>query len=236
MKAMKQITIATYNICHGHYAGFDWRAIAAAIQKTGADLVGFQEIDMFTNRTGGLDTVTELIRATGLPHALYVPAMDFDGGQYGTAILSRYPIRDCGIHPLPSAHYEPRAYGWVTVEDEDGAALTLLNTHLSYESHAQQDIQFHVLADWMKEHIPDGVPAVLTGDFNTEDFSAFSPLAEQGYSLVNDTPHAYKTFRTKPLAIDNIVYRASALTPVESGMVESAASDHNLLWCRFSLH
>ncbi len=29
MKAIKQITIAIYNVCHGHCAGFDWRAIAA---------------------------------------------------------------------------------------------------------------------------------------------------------------------------------------------------------------
>ena len=63
---MKQITVATYNICHGHYAGCDWSRIASVIHKAGADLVGFQEIDMFTGRTGGLDTMTELI-AVNIP-------------------------------------------------------------------------------------------------------------------------------------------------------------------------
>jgi endonuclease/exonuclease/phosphatase family metal-dependent hydrolase len=232
---MKQITVATYNICHGHYAGYDWNKIATLIREADADIVGFQEIDMLTGRIGGLDTVAALTAATGLTHALFVPAMDFDGGQYGTAILSRYPIVDSGILPLPSASYEPRALGWVTVGLGDGDPLTLLNTHLSYESHDQQDIQFAYIADWMGKHLSPSTPAVLTGDFNTEDFTAFTPVKSLGYALVNDTAHEFKTFRHSPVAIDNIVYREGSMTPAEYGMIESDASDHNLLWCRFTL-
>jgi endonuclease/exonuclease/phosphatase family metal-dependent hydrolase len=232
---MKQITVATYNICHGHYAGYDWNKIATLIREADADIVGFQEIDMLTGRIGGLDTVAALTAATGLTHALFVPAMDFDGGQYGTAILSRYPIVDSGILPLPSASYEPRALGWVTVDLGDGDPLTLLNTHLSYESHDQQDIQFAYIADWMGKHLTPDTPTVLTGDFNTEDFTAFTPVKSLGYALVNDTAHEFKTFRGSPVAIDNIVYREGGMTPAEYGMIESDASDHNLLWCRFTL-
>ena len=232
---MKHITVATYNVCHGRYAGYDWARIADLIHEAGADIVGFQEIDMFTNRTGGLDTISALTAATGFPHALFIPAMDYDGGQYGTAILSRYPIVDSGILPLPSASYEPRAFGYVMVETEDGPPLTLLNTHLSYESHDQQDIQFAYIADWMGKHLTPDTPAVLTGDFNTEDFTAFAPVKSLGYALVNDTAHEFKTFRHDPVAIDNIVYREGGMIPAEYGMIESDASDHNLLWCRFTL-
>ena len=232
---MKQITVVTYNICHGCYADYDWKKLTAGIRELGADLVGFQEIDMGTGRTGGLDIVAELIRATGLPHAHFIPAMDFDGGQYGTAILSRYPIAAAEAHPLPSGDYEPRAFGCVTVTLPDGSPFAFLNTHLSYESHGQRRIQFGTLAAWMDANLSDGIPAVLTGDFNTEDFSAFSPVRNLGYGLVNDTPHEYKTFRTTPLAIDNIVYRESRLTPEAFGTVESDASDHDLLWARFTL-
>ena len=233
---MKHITVATYNICHGHYAGYDWKRIADLLHEVGADIVGFQEIDMLTNRTGGRDTINELTAATGFPYALFIPAMDYDGGQYGTAILSRYPMVESGTHPLPSADYEPRAFGRVTVDLGDDHTLTLLNTHLSVEARAQQDIQFAYLADWMGKHLPEDTPAVLTGDFNTDDFTAFTPVTTLGFALVNCTDREFKTFRGDPVAIDNIVYREGIMTPEAFGMTDSDASDHNLLWCRFQLN
>lgn len=230
---MKQITIATYNIRHGADVDFDWNRLAEIIRQSGADIIGIQEVDMHTGRTGGRDTVAGLVNATGLPHALFVPAMNYDGGQYGTAILSRYPIASAEVQLLDAADYEPRSFGCVTVTPEDGTPFCFLNTHLSYESREQQAIQFRQLAVWMDKNIPEDIPAVLTGDFNTEDFAAFASLKDMGFSLVNDREHTYKTFRSPPLAIDNIVYRTSRLTPAEQGMIDSNRSDHNLLWCRF---
>ena len=232
---MKYINVATYNICHGRYADLDWSRIASAIQEADADIVGLQEIDMGTNRIGGLDTVAALTAATGLTHALFVPAMDFDGGQYGTAILSRYPIAAAEYHPLPSAHYEPRAFGCVTLDLGEGRTVAFLNTHLSYESAEQQSIQMAYLADWMAGHLPADIPAVLTGDFNTEDFTVFSPLTDRGYATANCADREFKTFRSHPVAIDNIVYTASLLTPADSGMVDRPVSDHNLFWCSFDI-
>ena len=232
---MKHINVATYNICHGRYADLDWSRIASAIREADADIVGLQEIDMGTNRIGGLDTVAALTAATGLTHALFVPAMDFDGGQYGTAILSRYPIAAAEYHPLPSAHYEPRAFGCVTLDLGEGRTVVFLNTHLSYESAEQQSIQMAYLADWMAGHLPADIPAVLTGDFNTEDFTVFSPLTDRGYATANCADREFKTFRSHPVAIDNIVYTASLLTPADSGMVDRPVSDHNLFWCRFDI-
>ena len=232
---MKHINVATYNICHGRYADLDWSRIASAIREADADIVGLQEIDMGTNRIGGLDTVAALTAATGLTHALFVPAMDFDGGQYGTAILSRYPIAAAEYHPLPSAHYEPRAFGCVTLDLGEGRTVAFLNTHLSYESAEQQSIQMAYLADWMAGHLPADIPAVLTGDFNTEDFTVFSPLTDRGYATANCADREFKTFRSHPVAIDNIVYTASLLTPADSGMVDRPVSDHNLFWCSFDI-
>ena len=230
---MKQITIATYNIRHGHDVNCDWSKISEIVARSSADIVGFQEIDMHTGRIGGRDTVSGLTKATGLSHALFVPAMDFDGGQYGTAILSRFPIVAYEVHPLQAGIYEPRAFGSVKVTLDDGMPLCVLNTHLSCESRKQQKIQFEQLTSWMDANIPPNIPAVLTGDFNTEDFNAFNPLKSIGYALANGEGHEYKTFRMPPRAIDNIVYRESFLKPVEKGMIESEYSDHNLLWCRF---
>lgn len=232
---MKHLTIATFNIRHGRDAGLDWGVLADAIALSNADAVGVQEVDMFTNRVGGADSLKGLSEATGMPYALFVPAMDFDEGQYGTAILSRYPIAAAEYHPLPSAHYEPRAFGCVTLDLGEGRTVAFLNTHLSYESAEQQSIQMAYLADWMAGHLPADIPAVLTGDFNTEDFAMFSPLTDRGYATANCADREFKTFRSHPVAIDNIVYTASLLTPADSGMVDRPVSDHNLFWCRFDI-
>ena len=232
---MKEFTVATYNILHGHNVDFDWDRIAEVAAQSGADVIGFQEIDMGTNRVGGRDTVSGLIQATGLSHALFVPAMNYDGGQYGTAILSRFPIAASEGHSLDSGGYEPRAFGCVTVSLDGDTPLYVLNTHLSCESHAQQKIQFEQLAAWMDTRIPKDAPVILTGDFNTDDFSAFDPLKALGLALVNDEGQRYKTFRHPPAAIDNIVYRQDLLSPVAHGMIDSDRSDHNLLWCRFQM-
>lgn len=230
---MKHITIATYNICHGHYVRLDWSRIAAIIRASGADVAGFQEIDMHTSRIGGIDTVAELSGATGLPYARFVPAMDFDGGRYGTAILSRYPITAFEVYALNAGTYEPRSFGCATVTLDGGRELCFLNTHLSYESAHQQNIQFSQLAEWMERNIPTATPAILTGDFNTEDFSAFSPLKSLGYALANDEDHRFETFRIPPIAIDNIVYKSALFSLTDRGMIDSDCSDHNLLWSRF---
>ena len=232
---MKELTIATYNILHGQDADLDWSRLAAVIAQSGADMVGLQEVDMGTNRIGGADSMAGLIAATGLPHALFIPAMDFDGGQYGTAILSRYPIATTEVHPLPSAHYEPRAFGCVTVSLEDGTPFVLVNTHLSYESRHQQDVQMAHLAEWIMHHIPRGRAAVVTGDFNTEDHQTFAPMEAVGLTPINRPDRCFKTFRPDPIAIDNILYPPDTMTPVDCGMIDADTSDHNLLWCRFTL-
>ena len=232
---MKQVTIATYNIRHGHDVSFDWSKIAENVARSGADMIGIQEVDMYTGRVGGRDTVSGLVQATGLSHALFVPAMDFDGGQYGTAILSRYPIRSCGVCELYFGAFEPRSYGVATITMEDGTLIAFVNTHLSCESSEIRSVQIKQIAEYLETQVCADIPVVLTGDFNTEDFKAFSPLKDMGFAMVNDETHAYKTFRNPPAAIDHILYRKSLLKPVEQGMIDSNRSDHNLLWARFEI-
>ena len=232
---MKSITVATYNIRHGHDVSFDWSKIAEIVTESGADILGLQEIDMHTGRVGGRDSVAGLAQATGLPHALFVPAMDFDGGKYGTAILSRYPIQSHMIRELYYGTFEPRSYGIATVTMDDGSSLAFVNTHLSCESDEARSIQIKQIAFGLETRIPPEIPAILAGDFNTDDFRAFEPYKAIGFALVNNEAQPYKTFRNPPAAIDHIIYRESLLTLVDQGMLESDRSDHNLLWARFEI-
>lgn len=81
-------------------------AVAALIRDLDADLVPLQEIDSVTTRTGGVDQAAELGRLTGLEPA-YGHFMPYQGGAYGMAILSRWPIAEVANHRLPDGE-EPR--------------------------------------------------------------------------------------------------------------------------------
>lgn len=234
-KAMKTITVATYNICHGHYSALNWNRLGAVIRESGADLLGLQEVDMYTARIGGVDSLKRLSEASGMPYAHFVPAMDYDGGQYGTAILSRFPIGNVLTLPLPCGQYEPRSFGCLTVYLGEGDRLTLLNTHLSYESQELQTVQASFIRAWVDENLPPERPAFITGDFNTDNLNILSPILQAGFIPINTPTATHLTFRPEPTAIDNILYQGKGLSPLSFGMIDNNASDHNLLWCRFLL-
>ena len=232
---MKHITVATYNICHGRYVDLNWDKLARVILEADADIVGLQEVDMRTFRVGEQDSLACLADATGYLYYLFVPAMDFDGGMYGTAILSRYPMHFPEFTSLFSDDCEPRSFGGFRFDLEDGRECVFLNTHLAYEKASVRLAQINFLADWIHANIEPECPVILTGDFNTEDFDQFRGMSHCGMALLNNEETNIKTFRNESLAIDNILYRKDHLTPVQYGIVDSDASDHNLLWCRFQL-
>ncbi len=232
MKSAITLTVASYNICHGHYAAFDWEYLASPIRSVKPDLVGIQEVDLFTRRVGGIDSLRALSDAAGMPHALFVPTMDYDGGRYGTAILSRFPIEASEIAPLPAKGLEPRAIGCVRVSPAAGRELWFVNTHLSYKSAAVRHEQLSVLNERLQTLIPPEVPTVITGDFNTEE--PLAPLVGERYGDINEA-RRYLTFHDPAIAIDRIVYTRASMVPLAHGMVRSDASDHDLLWGSFSV-
>ena len=190
---------------------------------------------MRTFRVGGQDSLVCLAEATGYLYYLFVPAMDFDGGMYGTAILSRYPMHFPEFTSLFSADCEPRSFGGFRFDLEDGRECVFLNTHLTYEKSGVRLAQINFLADWIHANIEPECPVILTGDFNTEVFDQFRGMSHCGMALLNNEETNIKTFRNESLAIDNILYRKDHLTPVQYGVVDSDVSDHNLLWCRFQV-
>lgn len=230
-----KLTVATFNILHGAAAAFDWESVAAPLRSCEADIVGLQEVDQYTHRSHGANTVEALAHATGLEYAVFTPSMSYDGGAYGTAILSRYPIHDFSVYPLQADNLEPRACGICTLSLEDGRRIRMANTHLSYENRDIRARQFAELAALLATPPAAQEARLLTADFNTEALSEFTPLTGDGTLSAVNVPPFYKTFRNPPMAIDNILYDTCQMQLLQCGMVETTMSDHNLLWARFAL-
>ena len=95
------LRVLTYNVhhCQGTDGKFDYGRIAEIINDLKPDIAALQEIDVDTNRASGVDQAAVLAELTGLNYR-FGRAIDFDSGQYGLAILSRFEIRDVSNTPL----------------------------------------------------------------------------------------------------------------------------------------
>lgn len=214
------LRVGSYNIKHGGDVGLDMSVIAADITSLSLDIVGLQEIDQLTSRVGGLDTMKALSEASGYQYYAFAKAINYKGGEYGTAVLSRYPIVSFDVIKLNSGTSEQRCVGHAVI-DVNGVLFDFFNTHLSYESLELRRGQFAHLATMLA----DCETYILTGDFNTADMTEFDVLPDA--TLAN--PGKFGTFPSSGKAIDNI-----AVSPdwnvVTVDMGPLGHSDHRLLW------
>jgi endonuclease/exonuclease/phosphatase family metal-dependent hydrolase len=221
------LRIGSYNIKHAADAKLNLSTIAKVITEANLDIVGLQEVDLRTTRVNGIDQPRMLADAAGMPYYVFVRAIDFKGGQYGTLILSKYPIVSSEVIPLESWDKEARSLGHAVI-DVNGIQIDFFNTHLSYEDKTLRQAQFFEVSektDLCKNFI-------LTGDFNTADFSEFTIL---GANLINNVGRWYPTFPGGNSAIDNIVYTDS-FKEIASGTVTKSFSDHYMLWAEFEIN
>ena len=171
-----ELVLLTYNIHHGQGDDgvFDLERQAQVILDSGADLVGLQEVDVKTGRAGGVDQATELGRLTGM-HASFAEAMPYDGGSYGEALLSRWPLVSTETWPLVATDgREPRAAVVGVVEPPGlGYAVRVVGTHLD---HVGEALRFAQVGDLLNFTFPaypgGGLPTVLMGDLNAQPASS----------------------------------------------------------------
>nr|MDQ3389574.1 hypothetical protein [Gemmatimonadota bacterium] len=107
-----EVRVLIYNMHAGKDAGGvnNLERMATVVRETGADLVLLQEVDRGTLRSGGVDQPATLARLTGL-HAAFGSTLDYQGGEYGIALLSRWPILSDTLLSLPVEPPQERAGG-----------------------------------------------------------------------------------------------------------------------------
>lgn len=172
------LRVLTYNIHHaeGTDGKLDLDRIAAIITAQKPDLVAVQEVDKNTKRTGGVDQAAELGKRTGL-HVAFGKAIDLQGGEYGQAVLSRFPIRSVTTHPLPGKPgQETRIVVEVVVESPGRSAVTLLATHFQHDDADTRTLQAAKVNELFGKLER---PMILAGDLNaTPDSDSMKALAK----------------------------------------------------------
>jgi len=230
VKAMKSTTIRvmTFNIFHGATmkGDFDLDHIASVITNARADLVALQEVDVRTGRVGDRDLSLELARRTGL-FPLFARAMEYDGGEYGIAVLSRFSIRSSTAIALPRTEdNEPRAALHVIVDLPDGQALGFVATHLDNASQEDRVAQAHAIND---AFATGDLPMLLAGDFNATPDSEPLRIFKAHWTPVDglDAPPTYPS-NAPEVKIDYVCFRPANRWLVQSVEVKAdpVASDH----------
>jgi endonuclease/exonuclease/phosphatase family metal-dependent hydrolase len=232
----QKVKILTYNIHHGENMKqvLDLQGIANVILATNPDLVALQEVDSVTSRTGQSDQLKELAASTGM-YTYFVKSMDFDGGGYGTGILSRFPISNTTTLPLPSTKgNEPRAAGIATIQFP-GDTLQFVTTHLDAGHKATDRIdQANALAEYFRTA---ATPVILAGDFNALPASkevgilktVFTDATSQmGPTFPSDSPK---------VKLDYIMVAPKHRWSITAARIieETVASDHRPVLCEIEL-
>lgn len=169
--AQNIIRVMTYNIHRGNPPGqagnvIDLEATAAVIKSQKPDLVSLNEVDVNTKRSGvNLDEAKMLGELTGM-HAYFAKAMNHDGGQYGDAVLSKYPIEESYRYALPFKvdGSEPRDMAMIKVTAK-GKTILFAATHLDHLATEENRI---LQANIIVSDVLPGLkwPLILGGDLN----------------------------------------------------------------------
>ncbi len=134
----KTLRVMTYNI-YGARAtspsnAADLDAIAEVIRRQDPDFVTLNEVDVFTERSGkNVHQARDLAEKLGMEWH-FSKAIDQSGGEYGDAVLSKYPILEKRSYSLPCAAEQPgeqRSLCVIRVEI-DGKSLYVASTHLDH--------------------------------------------------------------------------------------------------------
>ena len=226
------LKIGSYNIANGSRVGHDLKKIADDILAMDLDIVGLQEVDKFASRSQYLDTMKKLSELTGYEYYYYTVAINIGGdeakygqpGEYGTGILSRYPITSGEDYKLNSQGHEQRMLGHATIEVA-GKTIHFFNTHLSWENDSVRAGQFKQIDQITGEY--DYV--ILTGDFNQRSLEEGQSFSYLYPTNSEDNPlETYKGTDWNTLCIDNILY-TQEFKLIDSKVVDNNHSDHCLL-------
>jgi len=222
--AEMNLVLATLNIKHGA-EGLD--IIAEAIREVSPDIIGLEEVDVNCERSGYTDEPAVLAELAGYPYYAFSKAINLGSGEYGTSIMSRYPIESYEVIDLESGNGENRSLGHAVL-DVNGLEVHAFVTHLSYEDRTLRIKQMETIADKLHEceHY------VLMGDFNCFNLEDIVFLGGEYY--VNRPDRRYTTFQRFDVAIDNIVV-SKDFTELSSGLSDKECSDHKLLYAEFLL-
>ncbi len=249
----KKLTVVTYNIKTAMH-GKTYDQIVEQINAAGADIVGFQEVDLNTMRVPE-NQIKILAGKAGFPYYYFEATIALDGDQsvkgnpdrtemlYGHAVMSKYPIKKSQlVDPrAQNKEYEFRNFGRHEI-DVDGTTVVFYNCHLDGSKGREQYNE--IQEKWMSKD----EYAICVGDFN-ETFSEFAAYFDfekyYNFSWGDDDTGGSQCYRGKwndvevidhiIVTKDKFVWREDEMKNGRYVTPHDGASDHNMIYCHLNL-
>lgn len=219
------LRVMSYNIKHAELSSLE--AIAEIVLDDGADLVALQEVDKDAPRSGVVHQSYRLGQLTGMASSFRAAIPLPDGGEYGLAVLSRYPILSSEKLEMTSGSEQRILVVWRIALPTGEIAFA--NTHfgLTPTERASQ-------ADETAAMLIDEPRAILLGDFNEEPGGAvettLSALLTDVWPIAGDGSAGHTIPSAAPdRRIDYIFVASGWSSPFDARVIETTASDHRPL-------
>lgn len=180
-----ELRLVAYNIHHGEGMDgkLDLERIARVIAAEKPDLVALQEVDKGCKRSGSIDQAAKLAEFLKMDYR-FGKFMDYQGGEYGMAILSRLPIEGTVVHKLPEGA-EPRIALEVLVKSTSWPGkFSFVGIHNDWMNEALRVEQIKALQVGLKSR---DYPVILAGDFNAKPKSdSLMKLEKSGWEMLRE--------------------------------------------------
>lgn len=210
------LRIMTYNIRHGRGLGqrVNLNRTLAELATAKADIIGLQEVDRFSMRSGYKDQIKQLATALDM-YWYFAPSLSSGWRQYGNGLLSKYPIEVGETIRLPS-RFEQRTALQAVIKMKQ-QAINIINTHLGVSLY-ERKLQMPALLRILQKAT---LPTIMMGDFNMEtDHELMTELKGKLHKICTGQPTFYKGSELDHLFV------SSQFQPLKAWTQPSTASDH----------
>lgn len=227
--------MATFNIHHG--AGgdnvFDLEHIARTIEEMDVDVIGLQEVDHhWSERSEFVDEPDWLARRLYMRYA-YGANLDLDPPgsgllrrQFGTAVLSKYPIVRQRNTLLPRLDDHEQRGLLETEIVVRGRRVRFATTHLQHDDNAEREAQAAAVIELLGAEVER---TFLVGDINavpgTPEVEILASVLVDSWGKVGVSPGHTIPPEAPDRRID-YVFVSEDLTPVRAEVITTDASDH----------
>lgn len=224
-----ELRIMSYNI-YGlrNHSGEE---LANVLKKYKPDIISLQEVDRNTRRSKGRDVTADIANVLGYTYYYFQNTLNFDGGEFGISIISKYPIKEIFTYKLPSLGEQRHLIGIKLDEEILGEKITIINTHFDYrieKIEEQLDAALRIV-----EEFSEGI-TFLSGDLNFLPQSKFYNKIRE-YNWIDTYHNKYNTIKNleKDIRIDYIFGDNSNKWEIDQSYF---IKDRSVNWVEYSDH